>query len=100
MPFPTRKEYMDNKVTFEQFYTSVANEAGVGYFPPDFLDRVRKALADGDEHLNTIPIATWDRLAELVAPRIASALKKHGDFYSLAGGVCVMKQAAKNAANG
>jgi hypothetical protein len=97
MPFPTREEYMDGKVTFAEFYTSVANEAGVSYFAPTFLDRVRIALAAGDELLNSIPLDTWDRLATGAALTIQSALKKHGDSYSKAGGVCVMKQAAKNA---
>lgn len=95
---PTRKEYLDGSVTFEEFYSSVAKEARINFDNSPDLERVVAALKAGDKHLNSIPLAYWDRKAAVAAPRIASALKLHGDFYSLAGGVCVMKQAAINAA--
>ena len=93
----TRQDYMDGAVTFEQYYTSIAEAAGISMAGSELMPDVKAALAAGDEHLNTIPIETWDRIA---APRtwLATAFKAHGDFYSLAGGVCVYKQAAKNAA--
>lgn len=96
----TRKDYMEGRVTHEQFYSSVARAAGISFAQSDLLPRVRTALEAGDEHLNSIPLALWDRRAENPVTRanISRALKEHGDFFSLAGGVCTLKQAAKNAA--
>ena len=93
----TRQDYMAGTVSFEQYYTSIAEAAGISMAGSELMPAVKAALAAGDEHLNTIPLGTWDRIA---APRpwLATAFKEHGDSYSLAGGVCVYKQAAKNAA--
>lgn len=98
MKSPTRKEYMDKKVSFEAFYRAVNATAGVKISDPELIAKVKAALADGDEHLNSIPLPHWDMLAHSERHALARALKEHGDFYSLAGGVCCMKQAAKDAA--
>jgi len=34
------------------------------YVPPT-VERIKAALAAGDEHLNSIPLATWDRAAQV-----------------------------------
>ena len=96
--YPQRSDYMAGKVTFEEFYASVAKVAGISYAQSDLLPRVKLALEAGDEHLNTIPLSVWDRRAAYTSAAVARSLKLHGDFYSLAGGVCVHKQAAKLAA--
>ena len=98
--YPQRSDYMAGRVSFEEFYRSVAKAAGISYSNADsaFLARVRQALTDGDEHLNSIPLHIWDGRAVMTAANVSRALKLHGDFYSLAGGVCVHKQAAKDAA--
>jgi len=94
---PTRQEYLDGTVTFEQFYTAIVQDAGIA-FPDYLLSEVISALAKGDEHLNTIALRRWDVLAACAKSAIAPAFKRHGDYFSLAGGVCVMKQAAYIAA--
>ncbi|CAB4146317.1 hypothetical protein UFOVP501_2 [uncultured Caudovirales phage] len=93
----TRAQYMTGKITFEQYYSAVADSAGITLSnSPELIERCRAALAAGDVHLNTIRLHEWDAMARC-SPSLAFALKKHGDFYSLAGGVCTLKQAAKNA---
>lgn len=94
---PTRQDYMGGKVTFEQFYESVAAMAGIA-ISEELVARVKATLANGDEHLNTIWLPMWDRLADENRTAITRALKAHGDFYSMAGGVCTMKAAARKAA--
>ncbi len=96
----TRKEYMDGVVSFADYYRSVAKDAGISFAsaPVEFLDRVEKALERGDEHLNTIPLSLWYYYAICAKHATMPALKRHGDFWSLAGGVCVAKQAAMDAA--
>jgi hypothetical protein len=94
----TRQDYMERRVTHREYYASVAKDAGVAFHDGPFIERVRKALAAGDEHLNTIPLDEWDRRASGPTPHLSSAFKRHGDFWSLAGAVCVLKEAAKQAA--
>lgn len=95
---PTRADYMAKKVTHEQFYGAVVETAGI-YLQADhsLVGRAREALAAGDKDLNTIPLVTWDLEVAIRQGAITRALKEHGDFFSLAGGVCVMKQAVLNA---
>lgn len=94
-----RSDYMAGRVTFEDYYSSVAKAAHISYAnaDPAFLASVRQAIADGDEHLNRISLPIWDGRAIASKGALARAFALHGDFYSLAGGVCVHKQAAKNA---
>ena len=94
-----RQRLMAGKITHADFYRLVAKSAGVSFYnaDPDFLDRVRKALQAGDEHLNTIPLGYWDMIAGSLLPTAKKAFKQHGDFYSLSGGVCLCKQMAEDA---
>ena len=93
---PTRADYMGGKVSFEDYYRSIWQKAGirvVGLYS-SLGPRVRRALAEGDEHLNTIPLLHWDNIATFWQDQISESLKRHGDAWSLAGGVCTVKQAA------
>jgi len=95
----TRKDYMDGKATFAEYYRDV----NAGLSPPHrmrdeaFLQRVEAALADGDEHLNTIPLAVWDGMAQGLETTYRPRFKARGDQWSMAGMVCAMKQAARDA---
>ena len=95
----TRKDYMDNKVTHAEYYRAIAKTAGISYAKtdPQFLNRVKEALEQGDEHLNTIPLSTWDSRADSLLPFVHKAFKVHGDFPTQAGLVCLIKRAAKDA---
>lgn len=95
-----RNRYLDGKITHEEYYRALAKTAGVSFqnADPEFLDRVRKALGEGDKHLNSIPLAEWwDSQAYYFSPSVRAAFKEHGDLFSLAGGVCLAKQAARDA---
>lgn len=93
---PTRDDYMSGRVSHEKYYRSVWQVAGirvVGLYSA-LGPEVRRALAEGDEHLNTIQLSRWDAIAALWHKQISESLKRHGDSWSLAGGVCTVKQAA------
>lgn len=94
---PTRADYMAGKVSHEEYYRAVARSAGISYAKSDILLKVRDALAAGDHHLNTIPLGFWDLRAAGLLPSISRAFKVHGDGDTLAGRVCVLKQAARDA---
>jgi hypothetical protein len=97
---PTRAQYLNKEVSFAQYYRAIAKDAGVSFKDSSILPQVKRALESGDEHLNTIRLSTWDMYASIAKPQVASAFKRHGDFWSPAGGVCVAKQAARDAVLG
>ena len=96
--YPQRSEYMAGQVTHEQFYRSVARTAGIHLEHHPRLNDFKVALANGDKYLNTIPLKQWDIWAVPYHGAISRSLKLHGDFYSDAGAVCTLKQAAIEAA--
>ena len=91
----TRKDYMENRITHLEYYGNVARIAGIR-FSEEFLTRCDKALTAGDEHLNTIPLSTWDMMGAAWRVRIASALKQVNNTggVSLSDLVCTLKSAA------
>lgn len=91
----TRKQYMNKECTFEQYYTEISEN--LYHFSDNFLSKVKSAIANGDEHLNTIPLSTWSNMAVPINPVVCKRLKDRGDTPTLAGAVCAIKQAAKNA---
>ena len=100
MKHPQRSDYMNGKVTHEEYYTSVAKAAGLDYSKSPLLPRIKRALADGDDALNSIPLTKWDALGVGSYRAVKAALKLHGDLYSLAGSTCTQKAAARIAARG
>jgi hypothetical protein len=90
----TRRDYMAKRVTFAAFYRAVNATARLRLDNAGILDRVRAALANGDDHLNSIPLPIWDSIAATYRAELARALRAHGDFYSLAIAVCCLKQCA------
>lgn len=98
MKTPTRSDYMNGRATHQGYYGAIVREAGISLATWHALERVKHALAVGDEHLNTIPLKLWDELAYRQRPAVEPVLREHGDFWSLAGGVCVAKEAARQAA--
>lgn len=101
--YPQRSAYMNGDVTFAEFYRSVYEVANLH---PAMLrssgidkDWVQRTLRH-DEHLNLIPMSKWDGLSLAYRIMLRRSLKLHGDFWSLAGGVCAFKQMARDWANG
>jgi hypothetical protein len=92
----TRQQYMADSYKEGM----VAHRRYFGQFvTPRTIRRVVQAIgadrimASTDEHMNDIPLHLWDRLV----PGLPGShrLKEAGDFYSLAGGVCLAKEAAR-----
>lgn len=96
----TRQQFMRKEASFADYYRELATACGIRFEPNDpFLDRVRAALADGDEPLNSIPLREWDAMH---GPHTAWWIQRHfkdrGDVPSPAGMVCMYKAAARAAA--
>jgi hypothetical protein len=56
------------------------------------LDRLQKSE---DYYFNDIPLALWDKISVPVPAGSAKLLKECGDYPTLSGAVCIMKECAR-----
>jgi hypothetical protein len=81
---------MNNRCTHRQYYAQFVTEEMksrlVQYIG---LDRL---LESKDEHLNDISLRTWDLF---IAGPLAISLRSVGDYPTIAGNVCIAKEAAR-----
>jgi hypothetical protein len=90
----TRTQYLNKECTHEQYYTQYCNDTIIDRVNSFFgKEKLQDAIKE-DEHLNNIPIAKWDILASNLYD-VSKKMKENGDYLTLAGGVCICKQAAK-----
>ena len=87
----TRKQYINKECTHEQYYGQFVTDgtkarvlSGIG------LDALKKS---NDPHFNDIPLHEWDGLVANCPG--SAAFSKAGDYYTLAGGICLLKEAAR-----
>ena len=86
-----RQEYMDRKITHEEYYLWLADFIGATIaMIPVSLERIRQSK---DEHLNDITLATWDQQH----PLIRSLAFRKGLAWSYSDTVCVLKNLALQA---
>lgn len=114
-PFPVRNADPDDwrnagAVEHAQKYEQIAQSIGVGVLLALLPERatparVKAALGAGDEHLNTIPLSSWDMAAGYVHREVRNELHGpdnvptpaplRGRSLSLAERVCVLKHVAR-----
>lgn len=89
----TRQQYMDSECTHREYYAQFVTpyikarvEQGIGY------KRIQKS---SDANLNDIPLAQWDKLSQGMEPFLRASLRGANDGYSMAGAVCIFKEAAR-----
>jgi len=92
----TRDQYMNGDATHQEYYRDLVQEIeSSGRLElPCSVDRVAEAFKK-DPHLNTIPLRYWDDFVGFQSERMVAPLKARGDSFSLAGGVCILKEAAR-----
>ena len=90
----TRKQYMDGECSYADYYGDVVEAAGIT-ISQEIADQVETALAHADEPLNSISLARWDVWAAPWRVALQRAFKERGDFWSMGGAVCAMKEAAR-----
>lgn len=78
---------------YAQFVTPALQQAVVSRFGLAELD----AALTADKHMNSIPLAQWDRMEPIVRSHCDRAMRAAGDSASLANAVCVLKEAARQA---
>ena len=91
-----RERYLNGDMSFDQYYGAIADECRIAV-PDSVVKVVRKALLNGDEHLNTIPRRRWDQIARgyMMRRELHKAFRSRGDYVTLAGTVCLVKTAAR-----
>jgi hypothetical protein len=89
----TRQQYFNKECSHREYY---AQFVSIGT-----KNRVLRLIglenlqASKDEHLNDIPLSKWDSVFAGGAPfEINSAMRAAGDFPTMAGLVCIAKEAA------
>jgi hypothetical protein len=87
----TRQDYMQNKCTHEQYYRQFVNDNVILMLKDSIgIDRIKKAK---DKHFNDIPLYKWDNIG--LSCDVVDLLKQAGDYYTLAGQVCILKAGAR-----
>lgn len=91
----TRKDYMENKCTHQEYYSQFVNS--IVKDTVRNLISVEKIKNSNDKHFHDIPLAQWDRISNWLQEYIARInLNLNGiATYSIAEGVCVAKEAAR-----
>ena len=93
----TRKQYMNDECSHREYYAQLVSDHIRDSVLRRFgLERIRNSLKE-DQHLNNIPLHLWDSLADCVS---FSKYEELGDFETLAGCVCALKEAARQVAEG
>ncbi len=87
----TRKEYLSDSSLFRAYYAQFVTPAHFARIR-GLIDRIK---ASQDPHLNDISISIWDRLAVPVPHETAEKMKLCGDYPTLSGAVCTLKEAAR-----
>lgn len=90
----TRKDYLNGKCTHREYYAQFVTQYTKDLVSQQFgKGRIIEEL-EKDEALNGITLAEWDNLARFVSAN----MRPQGDYLTLAGAVCILKEAAKQIA--
>jgi hypothetical protein len=88
----TRKDYLDGKCTHRQYYAQFVNTEVKRLVRRRWtVERLQKYFAEPERH--KIPLYKWDALGLPLSA--VHALEQAGDYYTLAGQVCILKEAAR-----
>lgn len=87
----TRKQYLNNECTHSEYYSQFVTPR----IREILLSRIKleEILACSESHFNRIPLSVWDSLPAL--QETSDLMRLAGDYLTLAGKVCLYKQAAK-----
>ncbi len=100
----TRSDYLatgqtDRMAAHRAYYAQFVTPAHFGRLRRlvGLIDRIKSS---NDPHFNNIPLSTWDRMSVPVPAESAAKMKECGDYITLAGAVCILKEAAQQIREG
>jgi hypothetical protein len=97
-----RKDFLDKKISFRTYYAQFVTEEIKDSVRSTFgKEKLTQAIAI-DEHLNNIPLREWDHVGFYFKYSVIlrKKLKDAGDWFSDAGMVCILKEAARQIIEG
>lgn len=98
----TRDDYLRGCCTHREYYGQFVQESTKELVIRFFGEQTLKDAWVMDPSFNTdiTPLGSWDFLARQLGNRVKALLKDAGDYMTLAGGVCILKEAARQVVNG
>jgi hypothetical protein len=87
----TRKDYLEGRATHSEYYGQFVSAM---HFAILNLEH-EKIKNSTDKHFNDIPLEFWQQLALPAPTYTARKMKEAGDYVTLAGAVCILKEAAR-----
>jgi len=90
----TRNDYLNGKCTSREYYAQFVTRYEKALVASQFGKKKLAEEAKKDAHLNGIALQEWDNLARF----INTNMRTHGDCLTLAGAVCILKEAARQVA--
>lgn len=89
----TRQDYMSKKCTFSEYYSQFVSDYTKRIVLSQWTKRKLANAYEKDRHLNSLPLGQWDNLACALS---AQFLRDYGDYPTLAGKVCILKESARH----
>lgn len=86
----SRSDYLAGECSHREYHSQFVNET----IKQNVLEFVglERLMQSKDEHLNDIPLEIWD---DIPVYNVSKKMKEAGDYLTLAGKVCICKEAAK-----
>lgn len=84
-----RQKYLAGDLSHQEYYKLILDDANLIAGDSELMERVKLS---SDKNLNDIQLHIWDGKAYENKKVLDIAFRKHGDFWSLAGGVCAIKE--------
>jgi len=87
----TKQDYLKGKCNHREYYSQFVNDN----VKQMIIDRIGKdkIINSKDENFNDIPLKIWDNIG--LPYGICDLLHQVGDFYTLGGQVCILKEASR-----
>lgn len=96
----TRTQYLSGEISHSDFYRQFVDDRVKNIVRKDlkgsgYLKGLKEKIAE-DESLRNIPLSFWDSFSQSInTAEVFSKMKQAGDYLTLAGIVCIAKEAAK-----
>jgi hypothetical protein len=94
----TRPQYLNKECSHSEYYAQFVTQSVVNLVERTFTIEVLKSAHQSDKHFNSIPLYKWDNIATFVNSGVL--MKECGDFLTLSGQICILKEAARQLVQG
>jgi hypothetical protein len=91
----TRKDRLDNKCSHEEYYHQFVTGEHKQYVRYKFGINKLKIAYEENKSFNTISLSQWDWISISPFMMLKISMKDVGDYLTMSGIVCILKQAAR-----